>query len=51
MASHIEAGGRGCEDSSRESGAGASGLKADRRVRRVPGGTGDGGVQEGGVRI
>ena len=45
------AGGGGCEDSSRESGAGVGGLKADRRVRRVLGGIEDGGVQEGGVWI
>lgn len=51
VASHIQAGGGGCEDSSRESGAGVGGLKADRRVRRVLGGTGDSGVQEGGVWI
>lgn len=34
-----------------ESRAGVAGLKAGRRVRRVPGGTGDGGVQEGRVWI
>ena len=51
VASHIQARGGGCEESSKESEAGVGGLEADRRVRRVLGGTGDGGVQESGVWI